>query len=291
MIPVSASRPAVAAGCPASEVDIPRSVCHVPCRRVCPRGVRPVARSLRRVRVRAPEPRTHPGPSMIHEASRGHGHFRRLAGLGEEGCCVGSPTIALDARRSSPRTGCRSVVVVTDDGELAVAVRDTVPPGIALVRDARPDDAAEIAAACLPWPWMVVGSTDSLTSRLAMLLRDASGAELWLGSTAGGSARRTCVVSTARRRCSRPSAARALRTSAACASLREAAWSCTMAALLRGATLEALVGRVSPRGVAVIRSVSHVSAAARHAPAWRTRSVMASSCIALVRCRVTACAR
>ena len=51
----------------------------------------------------------------------------------------------------------RAILVVTVDGELAVAVRDAVPRGMAVIRDARADDAAEIAAACLPWPWMVVG--------------------------------------------------------------------------------------------------------------------------------------
>ena len=60
----------------------------------------------------------------------------------------------------------RSILVVTDDGELAVAVRDTVPRGMAVIRDARPDDAAEIAAACLPWPWKVVGGCGGITTGL-----------------------------------------------------------------------------------------------------------------------------
>ncbi|MGA7988710.1 MAG: hypothetical protein WCB51_09975 [Candidatus Dormiibacterota bacterium] len=75
----------------------------------------------------------------------------------------------------------RSIVVVTDDGELAVAVREAVPRGIAVVRDARPDDASEVADACLPWPWMVVGATRVMTPGLATLLRSRPVLTLWLG--------------------------------------------------------------------------------------------------------------
>ena len=83
----------------------------------------------------------------------------------------------------------RSIVVITTDGELAVAVRETVPAGVAVVRDARPDDAVEVAAACLPWPWMVVGATDALTPGLASMLRTRPVLTLWLGRSTRGTSR------------------------------------------------------------------------------------------------------
>ena len=52
----------------------------------------------------------------------------------------------------------RAILVVTADGEFAVAVRDPVPRGMAVSATHATRDAADIAAACLPWPWMVVGS-------------------------------------------------------------------------------------------------------------------------------------
>jgi hypothetical protein len=80
----------------------------------------------------------------------------------------------------------RAILVVTVDGELAVAVRDAVPGGMAVVRDARPDDAGEIAAACLPWPWMVVGSAVSLTPALVGILRHRPVLVSWLGAAPQG---------------------------------------------------------------------------------------------------------
>jgi len=80
----------------------------------------------------------------------------------------------------------RAILVVTVDGELAVAVRDAVPRGMAVVRDARSDDAAEIADACLPWPWMVVGSAVTVTPALAIVLRERPVLTFWLGAAPDG---------------------------------------------------------------------------------------------------------
>ncbi|MFI5285658.1 MAG: hypothetical protein ACHQ4F_05005 [Candidatus Dormibacteria bacterium] len=80
----------------------------------------------------------------------------------------------------------RAILVVTADGELAVAVRDAVSRGMAVVRDARPDDAGEIAASCLPWPWMVVGTAVSLPPALASVLRDRPVLTYWLGAAPEG---------------------------------------------------------------------------------------------------------
>jgi hypothetical protein len=226
---------------------------------------------------------------MIEEASRGHGHFRRLAGLGEEGCFVDSDDPRLLLGVFAPDR-LRSIVVITNDGELAVAVRETVPLGIAVVRDARPDDAAEVADACLPWPWMVVGSTETLTPELASLLRARPVLSLWLGAAPAGL----------------PShAARFDRHAALLAAIHDA---CTAnvgdmclapgsgvelgdGTLLRGATLDALIGAY-PSGFALpSRAFRSVSAALARADAGWTTERDASACIALVRCTRVAASR
>ncbi|MGA8361179.1 MAG: hypothetical protein WB807_15075 [Candidatus Dormiibacterota bacterium] len=80
----------------------------------------------------------------------------------------------------------RAIMVVTVDGELAVAVRDAVPRRMAVIRDARSDDAGEIASACLPWPWMVVGSNVTLAPALARILRERPVLTFWLGAAPDG---------------------------------------------------------------------------------------------------------
>ncbi len=212
-------------------------------------------------------PRT-PVLPTIHKADRGHGLLRSPAHVGEEGCFVGvcddRSMLGVLAPDSS-----RSVVVVTDDGELAVAVRDAVPPAIALVRDARPDDAADIAAACLPWPWMVVGGTSTLTGDLAAVLRNKPVLGLWLGPSPAG-------LPADVRRFERPAALLEAVTAACRADvggMRLAPGSGVElrdGTLLRGATLEALIA-AHPRAMALSsRSFRTVSdTLARHASAWK----------------------
>ena len=185
----------------------------------------------------------------------------------------------------------RSIVVITTDGELAVAVRETVPAGIAVVRDARPDDAAEVAAACLPWPWMVVGSTDSVTPELALLLRTRPVLTLWLGVGAGGSSRHMQCVSTATRHCSRAVSRACTATVGGMRLAPGSGVELDDGALLRGATLDALVGAY-PGGFALpSRTFRSVSAALSRAGAGWTPERDASACIALVPCTRTAAAR
>ena len=80
----------------------------------------------------------------------------------------------------------RSVVVITTNGELAVAVRDAVPAGIAVVRDARPDDAS--GGRCSVSPVAVDGCRldESVTPGLASLLRTRPVLTLWLGVAPAG---------------------------------------------------------------------------------------------------------
>lgn len=217
---------------------------------------------------------------MIDEAARGHGHFRRLAGLGEEGCFVesGDPRLLLGVFAPDR---VRSIVVITTDGELAVAVREMVPAGTAVVRDARPDDAAEVAAACLPWPWMVVGGTDALTPELASILRTRPVLTLWFGAAPAG------LPGHARRFDRHNALLGAI--DAACTAcvggMRLAPGSGVElgdGTLLRGATLDALISAY-PRGFALpSRTFRSVSAALARANAGWTVEREASGCIALV---------
>jgi hypothetical protein len=162
----------------------------------------------------------------------------------------------------------RSIVVITQDGELAVAVRDTVPHGIAVIRDARPDDAAEVAAACLPWPWMIVGTTTSMTPGLATLLRTRPVLTIWLGAMPAG-------LPAHARSFARPAALLEAVDQACRANvggMRLALGSGVElgdGTLLRGATLDALVG-AHPGGFALSSRTFRTVALAlsRHGAAW-----------------------
>ncbi|HVC40431.1 MAG TPA: hypothetical protein VND54_00475 [Candidatus Saccharimonadales bacterium] len=163
----------------------------------------------------------------------------------------------------------RAILVVTGDGELAVAVRDAVPRGMAVVRDARSDDAAEIARACLPWPWMVVGSDVSVTPGLAAVLRERPVLTLWLGAAPDG-------LPGHARHFDRPAALLGAVRHACAANvggMRLAPGSgveLSDGTLLRGATLESLVAAY-PGGFALpartFRAVSE--ALARHNAGWK----------------------
>jgi len=178
---------------------------------------------------------------------------------------------------------CRSIVVITADGELAVAVRDAVPSGVAVIRDARPDDAAEVAAACLPWPWMVVGATTALTPALGTLLRTRPVLTLWLGSQPAGLPAHALSFD-------RPAALLAAVDGACRASvggMRLAPGSGVElhdGTLLRGATLDALVG-AHPGGFALpSRTFRTVAIAlARHGAPW-TPERDDNACVTLVPC-------
>jgi hypothetical protein len=79
----------------------------------------------------------------------------------------------------------RSIVVVSADGELAVAVRDRVDPELALVRDVRPHEALLASSACTPWPWLVVGEGDAAPDFVALLAQKPV-IVLWYGKLAAG---------------------------------------------------------------------------------------------------------
>jgi hypothetical protein len=205
--------------------------------------------------------------STLSEAARELGPFRSLARIGGEGCVVeitdGSHMLGV---RSPDRS--RAILVVTEDGELAVALRDAVPSGMAVVRDARCDDAADIAAACLPWPWMVVGTTMTMSPGLVCVLRHRPVVTLWLGQPPAGLPVHARVFD-------RPSALlQAVRDACAASvgGMRLAPGSGVElgdGTLVRNATLEALVAAY-PSGFALpTRTFRTVTAAlARHRAGW-----------------------
>lgn len=80
----------------------------------------------------------------------------------------------------------RSVVVLSDDGELAVALRDCVDPARALIRDARPAECDRALAACRPWPWMVVGTGETAPRELLVAAAQRPMVTLWYGGTPPG---------------------------------------------------------------------------------------------------------
>ena len=184
---------------------------------------------------------------------------------------------------------CRGIVVITPDGELAVALRDRVPREFAVVRDARPEDAAAVAAACLPWPWMVVGATTPLPPGLATLLRTRPVLTMWLGAAPTG-------LPLHARRFARPAALLDAVDQARTASvggMRLAPGSGVEmgdGTLLRGSTLDALVGAF-PGGFAVPSRAFRTAAAtlARHGAGWTPER--AGTRIALMPCAPLALAR
>ncbi len=58
----------------------------------------------------------------------------------------------------------RTILVVSDDGDMAVALHERVDRAYALVRDVRGEELPQGIAACAPWPWMLVGATPTIPS-------------------------------------------------------------------------------------------------------------------------------
>ncbi len=64
----------------------------------------------------------------------------------------------------------RTLLAISDNGEIAVSIRDMVDRSYLVVRDVRPDEAEEGFHASLPWPWMVVGTTSTVPDSVRRLI-------------------------------------------------------------------------------------------------------------------------
>ena len=53
-------------------------------------------------------------------------------------------------------------MVIAEQPQLWGAIRDRLDPSLALVRNARPGQLAEVWSRADPWPWLVVGAAHSL---------------------------------------------------------------------------------------------------------------------------------
>ena len=80
----------------------------------------------------------------------------------------------------------RTILVISEDGELAVAIHDRVDRAYALVKDVRPAEALEGMATCLPWPWLVVGDVADLAPQVVDAFRNRPILMFWRGPTPPG---------------------------------------------------------------------------------------------------------
>ena len=84
------------------------------------------------------------------------------------------------------RDSARSILVISDDGEIAVALAETVNHAYALIRDVRPREALDGFQACAPWPWMIVGDVTRVSDDIVKALRHTPVLALWHGQLPQG---------------------------------------------------------------------------------------------------------
>ncbi len=80
----------------------------------------------------------------------------------------------------------RTVLVVGDDSELAVALRDRLDRTFVTVCEVRTAEAAAAFGACRPWPWMVIGEGDGIPAPVVTGVADNPTLLLWRGSVPAG---------------------------------------------------------------------------------------------------------
>ncbi|GAC1578324.1 MAG: hypothetical protein NVS3B18_12050 [Candidatus Dormibacteria bacterium] len=96
---------------------------------------------------------------------------------------------AVSAERDAGRQGDgrgRTVLVVGDDIELAVALRDRVERAYLTVCEVRPTEALAAVRACRPWPWMVIDDTAKIDDKLADAVARHPMLLLWRGPAPPG---------------------------------------------------------------------------------------------------------
>ena len=78
------------------------------------------------------------------------------------------------------------MLVIGEDVELAVALRDRLDRAYVTVCEVRSPEAAGAVRGCQPWPWMVVGSSSALADALGTLLAGEPTLVLWHGEPPAG---------------------------------------------------------------------------------------------------------
>lgn len=77
-------------------------------------------------------------------------------------------------------------MVLANDGELAVALRERLDRAWVTVLDATAGDPMGVVAACQPWPWMLVGAVGDVPPALLALVRQRPVLLRWLGAVPDG---------------------------------------------------------------------------------------------------------
>ncbi|GAC1337025.1 MAG: hypothetical protein NVSMB29_00740 [Candidatus Dormibacteria bacterium] len=98
----------------------------------------------------------------------------------------------MSARTQADRLGAlipdraRAVLVISDGAEVAVALRERVSRGLAVVRDVRPQEMSDGVRACRPWPWMVVGEVERVSGPVRAILCAEPVLIFWRGAVPEG---------------------------------------------------------------------------------------------------------
>ncbi len=85
------------------------------------------------------------------------------------------------SRDAPARDRDRALLVLSDDGDLAVGLHEQLDCIYVVVKHARPDEAADAARTCRPWPWMLAGTGPVLPPELAAVLRIRPVLTVWYG--------------------------------------------------------------------------------------------------------------
>jgi hypothetical protein len=75
----------------------------------------------------------------------------------------------------------RTVLVIGDDTELAVALRDRLPRAYVTVVDVRPAEVAAAVPSCRPRPWLVVGTASEVPDTVVRVLAQNPTLLFWRG--------------------------------------------------------------------------------------------------------------
>jgi hypothetical protein len=75
--------------------------------------------------------------------------------------------------------------VIAEQPQLWGAIRDRLDPALALVRNARPSQLADVWSRADPWPWLVVGAAREVPEPLGTLMAGLPIPVLWLREPEG----------------------------------------------------------------------------------------------------------